>query len=294
MNILSLFDGMSCGQLSLDRAGIPYNDYYASEIDQNCIEVTQSNYPNTIQLGDVQDVYCGATKIDLLLAGSPCQGFSIGGNGLNFQHPQSALFFEFVRLLKKLQPTHFLLENVPMKKEWADIITKMVGVEPIKINSSIISAQSRKRLYWTNIDFTPPKNQGIMGPIITHILEEDGEWIYTDDILQIENTGTITKPRRVGGLLNGNPNSQGERIYSIYGKSPTLSANSGGTAGVGNCLITDDISKGRYRRLTVCEAERLQTVPVDYTRVATRAQAHKMIGNGWTIDVVAQILRGIK
>lgn len=296
MNVLSLFDGMSCGQIALERAGIPYNDYYASEIDKNCIAVTQSNYPNTIQLGDVTDIHCGATKIDLLLAGSPCQGFSIGGNGLNFHHPKSALFFEFVRLLKSIQPTYFLLENVPMRKEWKDIISEYVGravgsdVQPTTINSSLVSAQNRQRLYWTNIPHDIPRAKKL---ILKDVLEEDNEWIYDDGIIEMETRRT-RGPIRVGGLNNGNPNSQGERIYSIHGKSPTLSANSGGTAGVGNCLITDDISKKRYRRLMVCEAERLQTVPVDYTRKTSRTQAHKMLGNGWTIDVVVSILEGIK
>ena len=152
MNVLSLFDGMSCGQIALNRAGINYDNYFASEIDKYAIKVTKNNYPDTIHIGNVLDVKSeDLPGIDLLIGGSPCQGFSFAGKQLNFNDPRSKLFFEFVRLLEECKPKYFLLENVKMKKEYQNIITEMLGVEPIEINSNLVSAQNRKRLYWTNI-----------------------------------------------------------------------------------------------------------------------------------------------
>ena len=139
MNVLSLFDGMSCGQIALNRAGISYDNYFASEIDKHAINETMTNFPNTIQLGDVTKITAdNLPKIDLVIGGSPCQGFSSSGKGLNFEDPRSKLFFEFVRILKETKPTYFLLENVKMKKEYEDIITKELGVEPITINSALL------------------------------------------------------------------------------------------------------------------------------------------------------------
>ena len=152
MNVLSLFDGMSCGQIALNKADINIDNYYASEIDEYAIKVTQKNYPNTIQLGSVVDVKgTDLPKIDLLIGGSPCQGFSFAGKQLNFEDERSKLFFEYVRILKETKPKYFLLENVRMKKEYQDVISSALGVEPILINSNLVSAQERKRLYWTNI-----------------------------------------------------------------------------------------------------------------------------------------------
>jgi DNA (cytosine-5)-methyltransferase 3A len=161
-NVLSLFDGISCGQIALNRAGIEYDGYYASEIDKHAIKVTQTNYPKTVQLGDVTKVE-GAKlpKIGLLQGGSPCQGFSFAGKGLNFEDPRSKLFFEFVRLLKETAPKWFLLENVTMKKEHEDIITAQIGVEPVMIDSARFSAQSRKRLFWTNIPLRERERESI-------------------------------------------------------------------------------------------------------------------------------------
>jgi DNA (cytosine-5)-methyltransferase 3A len=172
LNVLSLFDGMSCGQIALNRAGIPYDKYYASEIDKHAIKVTQHNYPDTIQLGSVIDIKGqDLPKIDLLIGGSPCQGFSFAGKQLNFDDPRSKLFFEFVRLLKECKPKYFLLENVKMKKEYQDIISSYLGVEPIMINSNLVSAQNRVRYYWTNIPVAGlPKDKGILLKDIT----EDG------------------------------------------------------------------------------------------------------------------------
>ena len=167
MNVLSLFDGIACGKVALDRAGIKYNNYFASEIDKYAIKIAMKNHPDIIQLGDVREVKGeNLPKIDLLMGGSPCQGFSFAGKQLNFGDPRSQLFFEYVRILKEIKETNpdviFLLENVKMKKEYQDIISNLLGVEPVEINSALVSAQNRKRLYWTNIhDLTQPEDKNI-------------------------------------------------------------------------------------------------------------------------------------
>ena len=162
INILSLFDGISCGQIALEKAGIEIENYFASEIEPSPIKVTQTNYPNTKQLGSVLNVK-GAElpRIDLLIGGSPCQGFSFAGKQLNFDDPRSKLFFEFVRLIKECKPKYWLLENVVMKKEFEQVITEHLGVEPIKINSALVSAQNRERLYWANFPIEQPSDKGI-------------------------------------------------------------------------------------------------------------------------------------
>ncbi|HIO43544.1 MAG TPA: DNA (cytosine-5-)-methyltransferase [Gammaproteobacteria bacterium] len=174
INVLSLFDGMSCGQIALERAGIEVNQYFAAEIDKYAMSITKKNYPNTKHLGDVKKVFAkDLPNIDLLIGGSPCQGFSIAGNQLNFDDPRSALFFEFVRVLKETKPKYFLLENVRMKKEYQDIITEYLGVEPITINSSLVSAQNRQRLYWSNIPgIEQPEDKGL---ILRDILESNAD-----------------------------------------------------------------------------------------------------------------------
>jgi site-specific DNA-cytosine methylase len=162
INVLSLFDGISCGQVALERPGMDVNKYFASEIDKHAIKVTQSNYPNTIQIGDVTKVKgTDLPNIDLLMGGSPCQGFSFSGKQLNFDDPRSKLFFEFVRLIEEVKPKYWLLENVVMKQEYQDVISQHLGVEPVKYNSSLTSAQNRVRLYWANFDITDPTDQGI-------------------------------------------------------------------------------------------------------------------------------------
>ena len=181
MKVLSLFDGMSCGRIALDQLGIPVDKYYASEIDKYAIQVAQANYPNTIHVGDICNLDPEDYKdIDLILAGSPCQGFSFAGKQLAFDDPRSALFFEFIRLLKAIKPKYFLLENVRMKKEFLQVISEQVsecypeipfGIEPIFINSSLVSAQSRQRYYWTNIPgIQQPEDRGI---VLRDILEDN-------------------------------------------------------------------------------------------------------------------------
>jgi DNA-cytosine methyltransferase len=189
MNVLSLFDGMSCGQIALDRLGIKVDNYFACEIDKYAMQVTQANFPNTIQLGDVTKVDLSKLpKIDLVLAGSPCQGFSFAGKQLAFDDPRSALFFEFIKILKEVKPKYFLLENVRMKQEFLNIITEQVsscypeitfGIEPILINSSLLSAQSRQRYYWSNIpNIQQPEERGI---VLRDILEENPNEAPTKD-----------------------------------------------------------------------------------------------------------------
>ena len=164
MNVLSLFDGLSGAQIALNRLGIKVDKYFAAEIDKYAIEVAKKNYPDTIQLGSVTDIKgTDLPEIDLLIGGSPCQGFSFAGEQLNFEDPRSALFFEYVRLLKEVKPKYFLLENVKMAKKSEAVITELLGVEPIMIDSSLLSGQGRKRLYWSNIpNITQPEDAGIL------------------------------------------------------------------------------------------------------------------------------------
>ncbi len=160
--------------MALNRAGISYENYYASEIDKSAIKVAQSNYPNTIQLGDITNWKSwDIENIDLIMGGSPCQGFSSSGKGLNFSDPRSKLFFDFIEVLNHYQPKYFLLENVKMKKEWIDIISDMIGVKPILINAKLVSAQSRPRLYWCNWDIKQPKDRGIK---LSSVLETNNDW----------------------------------------------------------------------------------------------------------------------
>lgn len=170
MNVLSLFDGMSCGRIALDRLGIKVDNYYASEIDKYAMKVSEANYPNIIQVGDITELDLSTLpKIDLIMGGSPCQGFSFAGKQLAFDDPRSALFFEFVRCVEELKPKYFLLENVRMKKEYLDVISEYMGVEPIMINSALVSAQNRVRFYWTNIPgIEQPEQRGI---VLRDILE---------------------------------------------------------------------------------------------------------------------------
>ena len=274
MNVLSLFDGISCGQVALNKAGIKYDNYFASEIDKWAIQVTQSNYPNTIQLGDVTKIKAiDLPTIDLLIGGSPCQGFSFIGKGLNFEDERSKLFFEFIRALNETNPKYFLLENVKMRKEWENIITNEIGVEPIEICSSLFSAQRRKRLYWTNIPFdTNIKDKGVvLDDIIDHSLEE----------YKIPKSWEIRVPTHLPKYCD--PYNRKE----IKDKSTALRTNCYN----GNMWIK---TKEAYRNLTRSEAELLQTLPVGYTNAISENQAKKCLGNGWTMDVIAHIFKGIE
>ena len=375
MNVLSLFDGMSCGQIALNKAGIKYDAYFASEVDKYAIKVAQANYPNTIQIGDVTKVDHTRLPfggIDLLMGGSPCQGFSFAGKQLNFDDPRSKLFFEFIRLRDELKPKYVLLENVRMKKESENVITKYMGFSPQAMNSADVSAQNRHRLYWfgylnesleyEQIPISPIKDKGI---VIKDILEDlpfedipnylNNTWCgrrrgdlvksvddpkahcLTASMWKGQIPTFVKKPVQVGVADNIKGYDIIKRVYSPNGKSPTLTTMQGGhrqpkvaigrivnrrldengvrkdnqlelpftkqlevsSADKSNCLTTvqkDNVVVHRelYRKLTPLECERLQTVPDNYTNHVSKTQRYKMLGNGWTVDMIAHIFKGIK
>lgn len=329
MRVLSLFDGISCGRVALERAGIPIEKYYASEIDKYVIQIAQKNYPDTIQLGDVCKLDGTKLKdIDLLIGGSPCQGFSFAGKQLNFVDPRSRLFFEFVRILNEVKPKYFLLENVKMKQEYQDIISKYLGVEPVEINSNLVSAQNRKRLYWTNLPLEIPNDKGIM---LKHIAHEYADGLTADDlseyIVPFDTTLQILdKEVQTGKVGYFRKDSQANRVYYIHGKAVTLCGEAGGGAAkmgqyLFGCITPDRIDKrqngqrfnkgdkfytltaqdkhgvlvdGYIRKLTPIECERLQTLPDNYTDGIPKAQRYKSLGNGWTVDVIAHIFDGLE
>jgi len=376
INVVSFFDGMSCGQLALQKVGVEVENYFASEIDKYAIKVANHNFKNTIQLGDVTKVFAkDLPKIDLLIGGSPCQGFSFAGKQLNFEDPRSKLFFEFVRMLNEIRETNpgvlFLLENVKMKKEFQDIITQHLGVEPVEINSALVSAQNRKRLYWTNIcNIKQPEDKGIMLKDIVHeyvLVDKEKSYcidasyykggnfkqyfeksrrqqvfeviesfiIPLDRAIQImdkeyekgkikivssktDNVTTLNPKKQ-----NGTQTYQQDRIYDIHGKMVCLSAELSGRFNIMvdsdylfGCITPDRIEKrqngqrfneghkfytltaqdkhgilieGYIRKLTPIECERLQTVPDNFTNCVSNSQRYKMLGNGWTVDVIAHI-----
>lgn len=288
MNVLSLFDGMSCGRIALERVGIEVDNYFASEIDKYAIQVSKKNYPSIKHIGSVLDVKASdLPKIDLLIGGSPCQGFSFAGKQLNFEDGRSKLFFEFVRLLKECKPKYFLLENVKMKKEYQDIISEYLGIEPILINSALVSAQNRERLYWTNIpNITQPKDLKIN---LNNILEEDKNINYIDEFKNCVRKNVIdidlSKFIKPSGFAQI-PSSSGFQDHKIgITKSPCLRA--------GNSFTLVQTKNKGIRLATPIEWERLQTVPENYTEGVSRTQRYKMLGNGWTVDVIAHIFKGL-
>ena len=313
INVLSCFDGISCGQLALGRAGFLTNKYFASEIDKFAIQVTQKNFPDTIQLGDITNIeykyhtthgtnmfeyFTNNTSkiypfesIDLLIGGSPCQSFSSAGKQAGFDGT-SGLISEFFRLVKDVRPKYFLLENVVMKDEWKDIISKELGVQPILINSSLVSAQNRKRYYWTNIpNITQPADKNIK----FHTICKDN-YIYT----------AAMRGRRIGS--DGKSRSDNDKSIPIQqfiewrtdGKTnclTTVSKDNVVTKGYtmnANSKIHRELAKDvDYRNLTVNEMEELQTLPLNYTDIISNSQRVKAIGNGWTVDVISHILKNM-
>jgi len=286
MNVLSLFDGMSCGQIALDQLGIKVDNYYASEIDKFAKEVTQKNYPNTIQLGDVtkwKEWNIDWASIDLIQGGSPCQGFSFAGKGLAFDDPRSALFFVMVDIINHIKGVNpkvmFMLENVRMKKDYLNAITKILGVDPIMINSSLVSAQNRVRFYWTNIN--------VLGKL-------DNRGILLKDIL--EDSESIDKKyfmneKQILGVEKSNYRDR--KPYDIS-KSEKM-----GTIKVGGDIKRIVLENKDWRYLTPKEYERLQTVPDNYTlvpygsRMMSNSQRYKMLGNGWTVEVIKHIYKSV-
>lgn len=286
MKVLSLFDGISCGQVALQRVGVPVEKYYASEINKHSIAVTQKNFPNTIQLGDVRGVCRESIEdsIDLIIAGSPCQGFSKAGTGLNFEHKESKLFFEFIRILNEFAPRYFFLENVPMKKECEQFINNSLGVQPVTINSNLVSAQSRKRLYWTNIPLPkePLEDRGLVGSdILEKGLPPEGEMEVVFPTPKLHHAGT----RKVG-IVNLNGYECRNRVYGPQGKLTTLTLDT-------NCPKVQVGERG-WRRLTCIERERLQTLPDNYTLGVSDSQRMKTCGDGWTVDVIAYFFKNLQ
>jgi len=352
-NVLSLFDGISCGRLALDRVEIKFEKYYASEVDKYAIAVARYNYPDTIFVGDIRYLKGEDFKeVDLIMGGSPCQNFSFAGKrqgmvtkekievtsleqylelkeqGFEFEG-QSYLFWEFARLLKEIKPKWFLLENVRVAKKWRDVVTNALEVEPIEINSALVSAQNRRRLYWTNIPVEGlPEDNGIL---LKDILEDevDKKYYIENRLLNIKGRTSLKKalanlrtPEQKAKCLTaagqGVSNSGAtnlcfcigyldlkgydiiKRVYSIFGKSPTLTTMQGGYRQPK--ILVDRII--RVRRLTPLECERLQTLPDNYTQYGlfedgkvkqiSDTQRYKMVGNTWTVDVIAWIFSFIK
>lgn len=307
MVVLSLFDGISCGNYVLEKLGFNIEKYYSSEIEKNAIEVSKKNYPNQIRLGDVRDWEkwdIDFSKIDLILAGSPCQSFSVAGKQEGFSGSSGIInvFFDILKHTKKLNPNvKFFLENVKMKKEWEDIITNEVGVSPLFLNSADFSAQQRKRLYWFNWSFEEKDIKGNPNLCVNDILEngisyKDKSYAITTtyqnlvwrDSLEKSRRNFVACPIRIGSIGNG---GQGQRIYSVKGKSVSLIASNGGAAKAGIYKI--DLPDGEYefRKLTPIECERLQGLPDNYTNCIPKTHRYKVIGNAWQCDTIEAIFK---
>lgn len=304
INVLSCFDGISAGLEALQNAGISVDNYYSFEIDKYAIQISQKNHPMIRYLGDITnwEFYSDIPKIDLLIGGSPCQGFSIAGNHLNFDDHRSKLFFTFVDILnhhRKLNPDmKFLLENVYMKAEWRDIISNALGVQPIMIDSALVSAQSRKRYYWTNIaNIEQPEQRNIfLQDIIEGGWYSDREKAYCIDANYYKGGNyksyfgkgrrqiVFDYPIQVGVAEDIKGHDFLKRVYSGKGKSPTLTAMTGGNQE--RKIAVDD---KHWRMLTPVESERLQCFPDNYTKGVSNTQRYKMLGNSWTVDVITWI-----
>jgi DNA (cytosine-5)-methyltransferase 3A len=297
INVLSLFDGMSCGQIALEKAGIKVNKYFASEIKPHAIQVTQHNYPNTIQLGDVTKIKANdLPKIDLLIGGSPCQDFSSANKEkLGLQGEKSGLFYEYLRLLKELNPKYFLLENVAMDDFSYQTISHLVGTFPVDINSSLVSGQLRQRTYWTNIgDFYTD----LFGMRHSIIQPPKDKKIFFQDILDDGYTDRV-KSRCLLESESRNPGStySSLRRYMIMGFINVIFKNKETYEKYSK--MTEDEMKinfidGDIRKLYKSEMERLQTVPEGYTDILKRNDAACLLGDGWTVDVIAHIFKNIK
>lgn len=310
MNVLSLFDGISCGQIALNRAGIGYDRYFASEIDDKAIKVAIKNYPDTQEVGDVTQLKADdLPKIDLLIGGSPCQGFSYAGKRLNFDDPRSKLFFEYVRLLNELKPKWFLLENVRMPEICRDVISEYLGVQPLRINSNIVSAQSRERYYWTNIpqqalpSVCDLKLKDVKEPNLQHLATYRYDAPAPDlDFYPIAKHSSKSGLMCVGGLMRkgcklwikdgvmrSSTFGEGNRVYSENGKTATMKSQAGGLGGKTGLYEID----GVIRKLTRTECERLQTVPEGYTSCVSPTTGISLLGNGWTVEVISTLFKGI-
>lgn len=333
MKVLSLFDGLGGLRIALDRLGITPSAYYASEIDKHAMQVSGANYPDIIQLGSVTDWKgwnIDYSEIDLVTGGFPCQSWSVAGKQQGDRDERGALFWVMLDIMQavlKANPkAKFMMENVRMKKEFEEYIThhteQALGhVYKTLINSALVSAQNRNRFYWTNFEVTQPEDLGISLSDIVEVSQEQGlpqvkggavrgRYVSggsgkTEQRLEVRRDNKANalttvgkdsvvversdKPVRVGELGNG---GQGNRIYSVGGKSPSLIAMSGGMAGNGSHLISDDGGES-YRKLTPLECERLQTIPDKYTEGVSNTQRYRMLGNGFTVEVIVHILKHI-
>jgi DNA (cytosine-5)-methyltransferase 3A len=335
-NVLGLCDGFSCGQIALRELGIGYEKYFASETDRHAIRQTRLNFPDTVQLGDIERWWnwnIDWHRVDLILAGTPCTGFSFAGKGLAFDDPQSRLFFVFADILnhvRKINPdVKFLLENVMMKKKHVQVISDIVGVYPVLINSSLVSAQNRKRYYWSNIR---TERIGLFGELHTGIPQPKDRKIFLRDILETDVPEKYyLKGETLSRILNEHPAVNPQKAYCVSGKNNTASGshartmtliddvsdmdlilqlprgkNSGGLHGEKsptvshnsfeqNNLVAQPKNGGiRVRRLTPTECARLQTIPEWYVWKCSDTQVYKLCGNGWTIEAIKHILRFIK
>jgi len=290
INVLSLFDGISCGRLALSRLNAKIDKYFASEIDKYAIEITKKNFPDIIHVGDVKNVKGkDFPEIYLLIGGSPCQNLSMAvinnikyNNGLEGE--KSGLFYEYLRVLKEVKPKYFLLENVGgMTNKNKDLISYALGVEPIMINSNLLSAQDRKRYYWTNIqNIEQPEDKGlILSDIILQEQQVDKKYFYKQDFDYISDNA------KVQAILNVNGHDILRRVYNIKGKCATLTCCRGGYK------QKKIYQNGLCRKLTPLEYERLQTIPDNYTFGVSDSQRYNLLGNAWTVEVIKHILKNI-
>lgn len=294
LRVLSLFDGISCGHVALERAGIEVEKYFASEVDLYAIKITQKNYPGTVQLGDItkitEDDLDAIGPIDLVIGGSPCQDLSnykyYIGDVQGLKGDKSRLFYDFLRILKYVKPRHFLLENVAsMEDIQKDIISDLLGVQPIMINSALVCAAERKRYYWTDLPVTEPEDKGILlKDIVLNSEEVPAKYWYTKYDFTVHD-GDV----KVKCTLHLNGHRQVKEVYGLNHKCNTLLCD-----GDGGNRVKKVYQDGRVRKLMPLEYERLQTLPDGYTDGFSDSRRYTAIGNGWTVDVIAHIFKGLK
>lgn len=302
MIVLSLFDGISCGQEALKKVGINVEKYYASEINETAINITKLNWPSTIHLGDIKNWKSwNIEKPDLILGGFCCQSFSIGGKKKGFNDERGKLFFELNNIINHYAPKHFLVENVKMKKNHEQVINKCLKTMPVLYDSALVSAQRRLRLYWFNWENPIIKDNNILLKDIVH--ESLNEKFNLERyIVNMNDSLQILSNEDKGKLAYFRKDSQANRIYGLNNKSVTLCGNAGGGAGKMGQYLFGNWNKGYIRKITPIECERLQNLPDNYTKYGlkngsiysvTDTQRYKTLGNGWTTDIIVNILNYI-
>ena len=308
--VISLFDGISCGQIALQKAGISVKRYYASEISKTAIAITQKNFPNTIQLGDVNEWKSWNIDLDpgdklIILGGSPCQGFSHSGKGLNFKDPRSKLFFTFVDILNHYKPDYWLLENVIMKDVWRDTITQHLPGKPksIFIDSAVLAPSMRKRNYWSNFlpaNFTvaPPKNKKSFSSYLDPSQDKSGRsWKPANIVGRKLDSKGVRKDYdpniKITQVLNVRKNTELLNCLTTVQKDTILSVHSPGTKYID---VYNTKTRGvDWRYLSAVEAERMLTIPDNYTELPKLAESsrHSHVGNAWTVDIIVELLKQI-